>query len=636
MMRASHSTIRTPHENGQAVVIILIFLSLFLLGFLGFGSDLSQLWALRQGAQGAADAACQAGAADLFMKSQNTAGLDTSWVGGSVSCGAGSTNPVCSYAYKNGGYYGSNVQVSFPASVDGAPSLTGFGAVAYPYIQVTISDTLKLTFLRAFSKSTTWPVTATAICGLSPVQVPIPLVVLNKTLSGALSINGTPTISIYGGPRRAVQVDSSSATAFQASGSKAIVDLSLAGPSNSGAEFGVFGTETKPANVSLGSSGKWVSPSFPYGDPWILISLPSAPSTAGQATNVGYGVNGCPDPAGCTEFSGGNYSTCTNSGNLVTGGTGCLSIPVGYTITFGTRTAANNNTNFSQGAAIRPSTGNAGNFVFQATNSAKSGLVLPTWPQVRDQTVTDGSVVWKNVGNPTTKPNTAIFDPGLYYLGSGGLQLGAGSTVRPSTATGDGSNGTTFYFTSGGSNISVGSNSGKSSDCSSVTNPTSSAPVGSPSNCVTTYKVSGTASGAATGNVLSQALQCPTGGASNPSQVPATVQGNILLGPCSGTYAAASTDGHQYRGFLFFQNRAASSPGTPNWGGGGQFLLAGFMYFHDPSYGSTLNLSGNSGAGAYTLGNIIADQVTLGGTSGLKMILNPASSYQIIRPSLLK
>src|SRR5205814_610371 len=132
---------------------------------------------------------------------------------------------------------------------------------------------------------------------------------------------------------------------------------------------------------------------------------------------------------------------------------------------------------------------------------------------------------------------------------------------------------------------------------------------------------------------LSRPVQCPSG-ASNPSQVPVTVSGNILLGPCTGSFAAASTNGFQYRGFLFFGTHAAA--GTPGWGGGGQFLLAGFMYFHDTTYSSTLSLSGNSGSGAYALGNIIADKITLGGTSGVTMILNPASNYQILRPTLLQ
>jgi hypothetical protein len=47
-------------------------------------------------------------------------------------------------------------------------------------------------------------------------------------------------------------------------------------------------------------------------------------------------------------------------------------------------------------------------------------------------------------------------------------------------------------------------------------------------------------------------------------------------------------------------------------------------------------MQGNSGAGAFTLGNIVTDQIALGGSSGIKMILNPASTFQILRPQLLR
>jgi len=638
-MKRSHNTARQlPGESGQAAVLILLLLSVFLLGFLGFATDYSQVWAHRQSAQSAADAACQAGAADLFLDYQNASGtsnsygLNFSWIGSAFSCSsADAGNPVCEYAATNG-YSGSNVSVTFPTSVAGVPSLSGYGTIANPYIQVTVSDSVPLTFSRFILNMSTFTVKASATCGMSPVAVPIPLVVLNKTASGSFSLNGTPTVSIYGGPPRSIQVDSSSATAFSAGGSS-LVDLHLAGPSLSGADMGVFGNESQPSatNLILGT-GKWVSPAFPYGDPWALIGSPSAPANAGAVTSVGYGVNGCPDPAGCVEFSAGNYAGCSSNGNISSGGKGCLVIPVKYTITFGNRTSANNATTFTQGTAIRPTASNGGNFVYVATATGKSGATVPVWPQTRDLTVTDGAVIWKNVGNPTSKPNTAIFDPGVYYLDGNGIQLDSNSTVRPSTATGDGSLGTTFYFSLGGTDVAVTSNSGKYSNCTSVTNPTSSSPSGSPSNCIMAYTIDGTGN-SATGNVLSQTLRCPSGPV-NPSEVPATVSGNILLGPCTGTYAAASSNGYQYRGFLFFQNRSYS--GTANWGGGGQFLLAGFMYFHDPSYLSTLNLSGNSASGAYTLGNIVADEVSLGGTSGINMILNPASSYQILRPTLLQ
>jgi hypothetical protein len=149
------------------------------------------------------------------------------------------------------------------------------------------------------------------------------------------------------------------------------------------------------------------------------------------------------------------------------------------------------------------------------------------------------------------------------------------------------------------------------------------------------FKIDGTRSSAATGAVASRALQCPSGSA-NPPQVPSTLNGNILLGPCSGTYA--SPDGN--RGFLFFQNRATAA--APSWGGGGQFLSSGFLYFHSGS-GSTcgtntscLTLQGGSGSQSYTLGNIVVDELALGGNPEINMILNPASTFAVLRPTLLE
>jgi hypothetical protein len=230
------------------------------------------------------------------------------------------------------------------------------------------------------------------------------------------------------------------------------------------------------------------------------------------------------------------------------------------------------------------------------------------------------------MGPVSTTPNTAIFDPGLYWVGTGGLNPDSNTTLRMSTATGDGKNGVTFYFSTSDT-ITVGSNTGKSPACTSAS-PGS----GNPNGCIVSYSPAGST----LLGVASRVLQCP-GGAPNPSQVPSVMDGNILMGPCSGTYG--SGDGKN-RGFLFFQNRSVAA--NPQWGGGGQFLLSGFMYFH---YGNgatcgtnttCLTMQGGSGAGAFTLGNIVTDQLSMQGNSTLKMILNPAVSFQILRPVLLE
>src|SRR5260370_28285320 len=94
-----------------------------------------------------------------------------------------------------------------------------------------------------------------------------------------------------------------------------------------------------------------------------------------------------------------------------------------------------------------------------------------------------------------------------------------------STATGDGNKGATFYFSTSAT-VAVTSNSGKSSACTSASSGSAT-----PMNCVVSYKIDGTISPAATGYVASQKLQCPSGSV-NPPLVPASVDGNILLGPC--------------------------------------------------------------------------------------------------------
>ncbi|MGZ4877263.1 MAG: hypothetical protein ACXVIO_03685, partial [Candidatus Angelobacter sp.] len=202
------------------------------------------------------------------------------------------------------------------------------------------------------------------------------------------------------------------------------------------------------------------------------------------------------------------------------------------------------------------------------------------------------------------KNGTAIFDPGIYYV-TGGMSLEANSTVRPSSST-SGIGGTMFYF-SGPGTISVDSNSGKDTSLDPF---------------------------------VTSRVQCPGGPA--PTGLPATLSGNVLMGPCSGTYG--DPDG-QYRGMLFFQDRAATSV-NPNWGGGGQFLLVGNMYFHSckpdgsgtdcTNWSDTFTLQGNSGSGTFVIGEIVADSLQLGGTSGVNMNLNPNAAFDILKVELLQ
>ena len=222
---------------------------------------------------------------------------------------------------------------------------------------------------------------------------------------------------------------------------------------------------------------------------------------------------------------------------------------------------------------------------------------------------------------------TAIFDPGVYYLNGtnkgGPLELQANSTVRPSTVTPAAPNnigGTIFYLTGTAGKCSgqtglvcVGSNSGKSG--------------------LTPFNTS--------------LVQCPGGPAPDSRlHLPATLSGNVLLAPCSGTYGDPLG---QVRGILFFADRNNGAGG--GWGGGGGFLLAGSMYFHQcnsatagagtgcatsGAFNANFDFQGNSGSSSYVLGDIVADTMSMGGTPNVNMALNPNAAYNTLKASLLR
>ena len=220
---------------------------------------------------------------------------------------------------------------------------------------------------------------------------------------------------------------------------------------------------------------------------------------------------------------------------------------------------------------------------------------------------------------------SAIFDPGVYYVNVD-FTVDANSCLRPSGALGDGSGGVIFYFTGVGA-VSVSANSG--------------------SKCTTPFVTAGYAG---TSSLL-YGIKCAAN-SQIPNNLPATLTGNVMLGPCSGAYGdplgAADPLGIQ-RGILFFQDRSTLSA-NQSWGGSGSFLLAGTMYFHSCNaagtgtgcgaagtyYNDMFTLQGGSGSSTYVLGDIIADNITLSGNSSITMDLNPTKAFTILKASLLQ
>ena len=73
MIYRRQRTARHGNESGQALVFMVLALSIFLLGAGALCVDMSNLWFHRQAAQNAADAACTAGAMDLLVGAQGGA-----------------------------------------------------------------------------------------------------------------------------------------------------------------------------------------------------------------------------------------------------------------------------------------------------------------------------------------------------------------------------------------------------------------------------------------------------------------------------------------------------------------------------------------------------------------------------------
>ena len=511
-------------ERGQVVILVVLALAIFLLGFVGLATDYSAFWFERQSIQGAADATCQSTAMDLLLSAVGEpTGKANFTLGTAFTCNSAPTAAPCVIAKYNGydgTVAGNTVSVSLPSNVTcaGAPP-TG---VSVPYVKLDITRQVPAYFTRLLTARSTVAVHASASCGLIAPNGPVPLLVLNPTANQALQVFGSASINIIGGTRQSVQVNSSSTSAA----SVGTIDLSQAGPNETGGDFGVFGgPSTQSSGINLGSSGHYNYPTSPLADPYRLVPVPAQPSTAGNHTTVAYKTNGCPDSGGCDEYTAGYYP-------------GAISI----------------------------------------------------------------------------KNTNAIFDPGLYYV-VGGMTMGPNTTVRVSTANGDGSGGVVIFF-SGTGTISVDANSGKK--------PTTDA-----------YYLNGQLS---PNGVASRAMVCPGSSQTIPSQLPASVNGNILLGPCTGPYADPSGTS---RGFVFFQDRSAGNI-QPTWGGGGQFLVDGFMYFHEcrsdgtglncsapgsGGYGVQFGMRGNACSGSYMVGSLVTDTINIGGTPCINMILNPAKSF---------
>jgi hypothetical protein len=105
---------------------------------------------------------------------------------------------------------------------------------------------------------------------------------------------------------------------------------------------------------------------------------------------------------------------------------------------------------------------------------------------------------------------------------------------------------------------------------------------------------------------------------------------NLAVNNSTATLKGADQGG-TYLGMLIFMARNAKDIG-PGFGGGGSLILTGTIYM--PT--QTLNLSGNSGNATVLKGEIIVNDLVMGGTGGIKMQLDSDFKLTINQVALIK
>lgn len=575
-------------DEGQVSILVVLLVCIFVLAFMGFGADMTNLFFRRQAAQGAADAACVATATDMFVNLQGS-GLGGFTTGTAFKCTSSSTQAPCKYASLNG--YSSPgltantesnlVSISFPGSVSGAAPPAASTGVTTAFVEAAVTDRVRIYFSSLVTSQKTQDVFAVAKCGLQSASSNPPMLILDPTDQTTFDVYGTPNVVIVGGPNKSIQVNSINTQAVNIQGS-ATVNLTAGGPAFNGSSFGVFGgPSVPPGGFSTSGTGSWQSPAAPVMDPFAGVPAPANPGAAKQLTpnqctssgvpcNVNgpgglendgktacaaNGCDGCPDPSGCLEYFPGDYYS----------GIDC-------------------------------------------------------------------------------KNSTCIFAPGVYYVGKNGINFDSNSIVRPtdiSQSAGDGSMGTLFFMTcstpgscgkSGDGGVSVAANSGKKG----------------PSTCPAAagaFQCYPTSSAACPGGPL------PTGGNPPiPTYVAQSVL--IGPCTATASYDVPDSSLGKLRGMVFYNDRSGSSSDDFSGGGGLLLVGTLYVHDcpNSPTcvapsgtgkkatgdYQSSLVLGGNSGEDTYIVGFIVADQLAMHGTPTIAMYLTPQMTLSLLKVALLQ
>jgi len=522
-------------ESGQAAIFLLLILGLFLFAIFGFAVDLTNIWFHRQAAIAAADAACQAGALDLLAVSSGATLTATGFTAGTASnCVSSPSATMCTYAAANG--------------------YSGSGLVAG-----TVSNAVSWTF----------PATVAGVtAGISTypfLQVTIAENVKTYFISLLLAAH----------VQRLNTVSTCGITPIKAAAPMLVLNPVLAGAFNysGGGELVIVGGPQRGLQVN--SSNPLAIGWLPSG---IIDFSAGGPNQTGSDVAVVGGPTSAPN-LGVSSYYGGTTGNWKSNVIPLTDPFSSVGVPTSI-------------------LSLTPSTTTFGTWVAYGTDGCPdhSGSTgIPT--QACKEFGPGYYPLGINLPLVMNSYSTAIFKPGIYYMGASLIASGS-NTLRIAKPTGYAqTDGVMFYFNGGTINIS---------GCS---------------GCTTS----------GIDNVASTDLTCNGSAPMAALGMASSLSGNVLYGQCtaSGTYwdsGGDTTDSASItgsRGLLIFQDHSNIS--VPVLTNSGSIVFSGVLYFHSTTYLDLLSISGGASSGTFVLGQIVADQVSLTGSGIIRLALSPSA-----------
>jgi hypothetical protein len=383
-------------------------MSILLFCALGLAIDGGQMYAQRQMAQVAADAAAQAGIMSILdgtnVTSAHPFGTGAAPIASSVCTTSDSRTP-CVYARNNGfgGTAADTVTLSFPSTVSGVT----LSSAAVPALSVAVQRTLQTGLIRFAGAAATSSITAKATAGLVGAVSPDCVYVLDPSAQNAFQAGNGATVAVSG---CAIVVDSTNGDAATVTGGATVTAPAI---DVVGGVVVNNGGRVTPAPVTGAAAVVDPFASLPALTPASCATHPSMYSPGSNTTlNPGTYCGGITVSNGATNvvFSAGNYIVngggITFGGGATASGSGVMFYLTGTNATYGSVTIAN-------GVRVTFSGPTSGPYL---------GVLF-----FQDRSITSGSNA-TFAGGATMQLTGSLYFPTTYVSFSNGVS-GAGNTA---------------------------------------------------------------------------------------------------------------------------------------------------------------------------------------------------------------